>query len=121
MGPPDAVGSDASDRAFLIGAAAHVVIVHYRSSGMISSLLSDLHRQGDVQLDVHVVECGPDGSVEEAAQSFEFTLHDPQENLGYCGGNNLVFNLLRPTTTPTLVVNPDVALPDPLVVRRLLN
>lgn len=96
-----------------------VAIVHYRSGGMLLDLLRDLHAQEGVHLDLHVVESGDDGTVALAKREFpSITLHDPGRNVGYAGGNNIVFAATG-GATPVLVVNPDVRIASPTVVGRL--
>jgi GT2 family glycosyltransferase len=97
----------------------HVVVVHYRSGGMLSDLLRDLARQSGIDVDTRVVECGDDGSVAEAHTRYEFEVVSKGENLGYCGGNNLMLRNLLRSEWPICLINPDVSLPDPLVLRRL--
>lgn len=97
-----------------------VAIVHYRSAGMVLDLVRDLQAQEGVDLDIHVVECGDDGSVAELRRAFpRVTLHDPRRNAGYAAGNNVVF-AHSSSSTDVLVINPDVRIPSSGMVRRLV-
>ncbi len=98
-----------------------VVIVHYSSGGMLVDLLQDLTAQQGVDLDVHIVEAGGDGSVEEAVQRFPLvTVHRPGRNVGYAAGNNIGFRMVEPDD-PVLVVNPDVRIESPTAVLALAS
>ena len=95
-------------------------LVHYRSGGMLLDVLADLHRQEGIDLEVHVVESGDDGTVARALAAHPgLTVHDRGRNLGYAGGNNVAF--AATADAPVLVVNPDVRLADPATVRRLYD
>ena len=87
---PDAPSPDdgASDR-------SDIVVVHYRSGGMLLDLLGDLAAQRHASLTVHVVECGDDGTVSTALDAYRFETTVPGENVGYCGGNDLVLRTLH--------------------------
>jgi GT2 family glycosyltransferase len=99
--------------------ATHVVVVHYRSGGMLGDLVRDLAGQRSIDVITHVVECGDDGSVVKAHATHEFEVVSKGENLGYCGGNNLMLLEMLHSEWPICLINPDVRLPDPLALRRL--
>jgi hypothetical protein len=82
-------------------------------------LLRDLALQRDVSLIVHVVECGDDGTLARALNEHSIKTTLPGENVGYCGGNNLVLRTLMNSESPLCIVNPDVTLPDPLTMEKL--
>ena len=88
---------------------------------MLLDLLRDLDGQHDVELDVHVVECGDDGSLASAARRHSFRVVSPGENLGYCGGNNLVLREAVKSDAPICIINPDVHLPDLRALRSLYD
>jgi N-acetylglucosaminyl-diphospho-decaprenol L-rhamnosyltransferase len=99
----------------------NVVIVHYRSAGMLLDLLADLQLQQGCLLEVHVVESGEDGTVVEATSRYpDLVVHDPGHNVGYAGGNNIGFAALS-NDAPVLVVNPDARMDDPRTVATLLE
>lgn len=103
------------------GSRVHVVVVHYKSGGMLLNLVRDLVRQEDTKIELHVVECGDDGSVSQALSRFPFRVTSPGMNLGYCGGNNLVLQELVDSGSPVCLINPDVRLPDSRTLRRMSN
>lgn len=75
---------------------------------MLLDLLGDLDAQEGVDLDIHVVESGDDGTLALAQRAFPgITVHDPGRNAGYAGGNNIIFGKTK-SGAPVLVVNPDV-------------
>lgn len=96
--------------------AVAAVVVHYRSRGAVLGCVADLLGQVEVDLRVHVVECGDDGSVGRLPESVSLTVHRPGRNLGYAGGNNLGVRLAE-DGADLLLVNPDVRLPDVRTVR----
>jgi GT2 family glycosyltransferase len=86
---------------------------------MLLDLLADLHAQEGVELDIHVVESGDDGTVTIAQSRFPaLTVHLPGRNAGYAAGNNIAFAKTS-GQSPVLVVNPDVRIRDPAMVRQL--
>lgn len=86
---------------------------------MLLDLLRDLRAQQGVDLAIHVVESGDDGTLALAKREFPaITVHDPGRNAGYAGGNNIVFAATG-GLTPVLVVNPDVRIASPTVVEGL--
>src|SRR4051794_39710475 len=92
--------------------AIDVITVHYRSQGMLGDLVADLMAQVDVSVNIHIVECGDDGTVDEVIRRWPtVSVHNAHANLGYCGGNNLAIQRLS-RGHPVLIVNPDVRLPD---------
>ena len=93
-----------------------MIVVHYNSGGMLLELFRGLARQTDVEIDLHVVECGDDGTVSVALEEYSFQVEIPGENLGYSGGNNLVLRRIMDTDAPICIVNPDVKLRDPLTL-----
>ena len=88
---------------------------------MLLDLLGDLALQRNISLNVHVVECGDDGTLSAAADQFSLKTALPGENIGYCGGNNLVLQTLLNSDAPICIVNPDVRVPDPLTLQQLCN
>lgn len=99
-----------------------VVIVHYRSRGQALSLARDALAQVEVDLRLVVVECGSDGTVEQIEAELpveRLLVLRPNQNLGYCAGNNLGFSVVR-VGAKVLICNPDVRLAECDVVQRLL-
>ncbi len=111
--------AEASNAAEPVRATIQVIVVHYRSRGMLLDLIRDVARQSDVDVDLHVVECGDDGSVASALEEFTFPIEYPGENLGYCSGNNLTMRDMMRSGSPICLINPDVRLPDPLTLLHL--
>jgi GT2 family glycosyltransferase len=97
----------------------HVIVVHYNSGGMLLELLRGLAGQTEVDIDLHVVECGDDGTVCGALEEYSFQVEIPGENLGYSGGNNRVLRRIMYTDDPVCIVNPDVELRDPLTLSEM--
>jgi hypothetical protein len=79
---------------------------------MLADLVGDLLDQAEVDVALHVVECGDDGSVSNALREHDFAVARPGENLGYSGGNNLKIREVMNSDAPICLVNPDVRLPD---------
>jgi GT2 family glycosyltransferase len=104
-----------------VQAAIRVVVVHYRSGGMLSDLLLDLAGQSGVDAAIHVVECGDDGSIAKAQTGHSFEVVSEGENLGYCGGNNLMIRKMLNSESPICLINPDVRLPDQGILRGLFD
>lgn len=89
---------------------------------MLVDLLEDLHHQAGCELEIHIVESGDDGTVARAQRLFPgVAVHRPGRNVGYAAGNNIGFEAVASNGAPTLVVNPDVRIPDPRTVARLLR
>lgn len=99
-----------------------VSLVHFRSGGMLADVVSDLLAQEGVNLDLHVVESGSDGTVErlEASAPGLLTVHRPGRNVGYAGGNNIAISAIRDVDY-VLVINPDVRMLDRHTLRRMID
>jgi GT2 family glycosyltransferase len=98
-----------------------VVVVHYRSGGMLLDLVGDVARQVQIGTALHVVECGDDGSVAAAREEVAFETQDPGANLGYSGGNNLALRQLVDSDRPICLVNPDVRMVDQRTLQQMVE
>jgi N-acetylglucosaminyl-diphospho-decaprenol L-rhamnosyltransferase len=104
------------------GRRVDVVVVNWNSGDDLRGILHDLAAQEGVDAHVLVVDnASADDSLARArAGGVPFELLQTGANLGYAGGNNAGFRHLGPAH-PTLVANPDVRLPDPSTLVRLLD
>lgn len=101
-------------------AGVSAVVVHYQSRGRLLGCVNDLLAQRGVELDVHVVECGDDGSVSRLNRSSRVSVHQPGRNLGYASGNNLGSDRAS-KRNDLLFINPDVRIPDENALAGLLS
>ncbi len=96
-------------------------MVHYRSRGRANTLLESLGKQQGVDVRLHIVECGDDGTISPLIEGRSVDFRTPGQNLGYSGGNNLVLGHLSDLGPFVLVVNPDVQLMRPDTLRILVD
>lgn len=97
------------------------VVVHYRSRGLVGALVDSLEAQEGVDVRLHIIECGDDGTVGSLVAGRSIDHRRPGKNLGYSGGNNLLLANLSELGSLVLVVNPDVHLLGPHALRTLVD
>jgi len=101
-----------------------VIIVHYRTPGLLRDCVASLQPQLDAARDEIIVidNASPDGSAAELRNLSGITLIEHPHNVGFAGGNNIGFDHVRlgGGADYILLLNPDTVL-RPNAVRTLLN